>query len=319
MGTAVGKQGDRQTHEGGAKTARDRRSPSSPVLLYPDSLQLRERLHALESRFKATSARELPQPKPPRDCFEDPSLSPIKPFSKAAKTSATRIIRHGSQLSSPAGSPKVTKKPVRKGPASNSPNSRSQLLQASNHLFNFASRLIDEKQRFLTQKTSEELRLLKAKEDLIREQMNVSRGHSALRVGQSVPATPTHRQSSQAEVEELISEAEQRLNLLSGENSGVMLEVSEASKESNCFCPNVSSIQKMPTKAAVGSAKKRTGKPGIVHVDLSSASKVRSTRERSQHKRFLSDSPTKTPEVKDLLVLLQESSIEDTPKPIRRR
>jgi hypothetical protein len=227
------------------------------------------------------------------------------------------------------------KKPIGKGRkvASSSPKNKTDLAHASTHLFQFATKLIDEKERFLKQKKEDEMRILKAREDLLQEQLQLSKVKqdiSFIRT-QSQPAsvastpTPTHcrRQggSVQEDVEELVSEAELRVNRQNGDPaiSFIKLEPLDQSKDSKAF--NVSSICKTPTRKKSGKAGSPKS-PQVVKVDLSSASKLRNSRQSAdrRHRRLTSDGPVKTPEVKELLVLLQESSfLDESPKNRRMR
>lgn len=193
-----------------------------------------------------------------------------------------------------------------------SPTNRGQLLKASDHLFGFAAKLMEEKALFLHKRQKEEMRLLKAREELIKEQMQISRAKgdsSVLRSsssmrGQSQPGSPVkHRQVLQWEAEDLVSEAEQRLNKL---NEGSFLKVEPLDLSKPAFPTNVSSIHKTPPRYKKPNGRTQSS-PSLVKVDLSSISKYRRPAK-----------PRGKSPVKDLLVLLQDSSLmEDSPK-VRR-
>ena len=245
----------------------------------------------------------IPQPRPP---LEEPSASPTK----ASPVSANRVIRHGFQQRAEA----VVKKAKAKArSAVVSPSSRGQLIKASDHLFGFASKLMEEKAKFLHKRQQEELKLLKAREELIKEQLQISRARgdsSVLRSsssmrGQSQPVSPVRpRPVLQWEAEDLVSEAEQRLNR---QNEGSFLRPDPCDLSKAAFPASVSSIHKTPPRAKKPNCRTQSS-PTLVKVDLSSVSKYR----RPAKPR---GSPCKSPEVKDLLVLLQDSSLmEDFPK-----
>lgn len=248
----------------------------------------------------------IPQPRPP---MEEPSVSPIK----ASPGSANRVIRHGFQQRAEA----VVRKTKARS-AVVSPTSRGQLIKASDHLFGFASKLMEEKAKFLHRRQQEELKLLKAREELIKEQLQLSRAkgdssvlrsNSSMR-GQSQPGSPVRpRPALHWEAEDLVSEAEQRLNR---QNEASFLRSNPCDLSKAAFPINMSSIHKSPPRVKKPNSRTQSS-PSLVKVDLSSVSKYR----RPAKPR---GSPCKSPEVKDLLVLLQDSSfMEDSPKVTRFR
>lgn len=249
----------------------------------------------------------IPQPTPQTDILEEPQVSPIKP------TKQTRVIRHGFQQKADLV---VRKIHPQSRSAKTSPVNRGQLQQASAHLFDFAHKLIEEKTKFLHKRKQEEMKLLKAREDLIKEQLQLSRirGDSSVlktyssQRGFSQPGSPVRPPAAlQWEAEDLVSEAEQRLNKLN-EASFFKQETLDVSKAA--FPGNVSSIHKTPPRGRKPNTRTQSS-PSLVKVDLSSASKYRRPRPKG--------SP-KSPEVKDLLVLLQDSSIiDDSPLPRKPR